>query len=79
MQKGDIVYYARIIPNVLYEICELKVRTVTETYFVGIEKETKQSFLFSNKAIDREVFYDRKIALNKVKEAEKAQNKFYEE
>ena len=71
MQKGDIVYYARLIPNILYEICELKIRTVTETYFVGTEKETKHAFLFSLKAIDKDVFYNRNDALNKVKDAEK--------
>lgn len=79
MKKGDIVYYARIIPNILYEVCELKVRTINETYFVGTEKQTKHAFLFSNKALDKNVFYNRNDALNKVKEAEKAQNKFYKE
>ena len=79
MKKGDVVYYARIIPNILYEICELKVRTVTDTYFVGTEKQTKHAFLFSLKAIDKDVFYNRKDALYKVNDAENKQTKFYKE
>ena len=79
MKKGDIVYYARVIPNILYEVCELKIRTVEDTYFVGIENRSKHAFSFNNNELDKIVFYDRKIALQIVKDAEKNKTKNYSE
>ena len=39
MKKQDILYYARIVPRTgIYEVCELLIRTVEESYFVGIDK-----------------------------------------
>lgn len=71
MKKGDIYYYARIIPNISYDVYEIKVRSVYDIYFVGIEKYSKQAFLFDYSDINKTVFENRKNALNKVKEAEK--------
>ena len=79
MKKGDIVYYARVIPNITYEVCELKIRTIEDTYFVGLENRSKHAFLFNNNALDKNVFYDRKIALQIVKDAEKNKTKEYKE
>ena len=79
MKTGDTVYYARILKNIMYEICELKIRTVEEDYFAGTEKRTKQAFLFPMHALNDIVFYDRKLALDKVKKAEKKRTKFYVE
>ena len=64
INKGQIVYYARILPTVdIFEILELKIRTVEEFYFVGTDNNTQQAFLFSNKAINKTVFFERKDAL----------------
>ena len=72
MKKGDKVYFARILPRVgIYEVYDLKIRTVAETWFSAIDSRSKHTFLFSNKDIENRVFYDRKEALNKVKDAEK--------
>ena len=72
LTKGQVLYYARIMPTVgLYEVEELKIRTVTDEYFVGIEKNTKHAYLFGYSTIGKYVFKDRKLALNLVKEAEK--------
>lgn len=72
LSKGQMVYYARIMPTVgIYEVLELKVRTVEDTYFVGTEKKLRQAFLLSNSYLDKLVFKDRKSALKLVKEAEK--------
>lgn len=72
LTKGQIVYYARIMPTVgIYEILELKIRTVEDTFFVGTEKSTKHAYLFGYYCLDKQVFKDRKKALNLVKEAEK--------
>lgn len=71
MKKGDIYYYARIIPNISYDVYEIKVRSVYDTYFVGLEKYTKQAFLFDYSDVNKTIFENRKNALNKIKEAEK--------
>lgn len=72
MKKKDIVYYARIQPSLgVYDVLELIVRTVEKDWFSGMDKRDKRVYLFNNKDIDKLVFTDRKVALNKVKEAEK--------
>lgn len=72
LNKGDIVYYARILPPVgIYEICELVVRTIEDTYFVGVDKRDKHSYSFSYNRLNDIVFSDRKVCLQKVIEAEK--------
>ena len=71
MTKGDIYYYARIHPAAgIYEVDELCIRTVEETYFVGTEKRTKQAFLFNYDELEEVVFLDRGNALALVKAAE---------
>lgn len=71
LKKKDILYYARIIPQTsIYEVCELIIRTVEDTYFVGTDKRDRHAYLFSYNAIGKTVFRDRKDALKIVKEAE---------
>ena len=49
LKKKDIVYYARIIPNVgIYDLCELTIRTVEEDYFVGVDKQDKHAYLLNH-------------------------------
>lgn len=86
LKKKDILYYAKILPNVgIYEICELKIRTVEDTYFVGTDKHDKHAYLLSYNSIGKTVFKDRKEALKVVDEAEKKKTKvisnesYYEE
>ena len=85
LSKGDVVYYARIMPTVgIYEVLELKLRTIEETFFVGTEKSTKHAYLFGNSALNKMIFHNRKSALNLVKEAEKnkieiSKETYYEE
>ena len=71
---GDIVYYARIIPTLgIYDVCELKIRTVTDTYFVGTDKRDKRAYLFSYNAVGKCIFSNRKEAVDKaIMEEEKA-------
>lgn len=72
LHKKDIVYYARIIPNLgIYDVCEIIIRTIEYDYFAGIDKHTKRAYLFSYNDVDNIIFTNRKNALNKVKEAEK--------
>ena len=85
IKKSDVIYYARVMPTVgLYEIVELKVRTVTGDYIVGIDKNTKHAFMFYFDDINRTIFFDRNEALKVVKAAEKngkkvSDEKYYEE
>ena len=72
LNRKDKVYYARIIPESgTYEICELIVRTVMDDWFVGIDKQDKHAYLFNYDKLNKTIFFNRKDALNKVKQAEK--------
>lgn len=78
LNKGDILYFSRIIPKTgIYDVCELYIRTVEKTYFVGIDKKDKQAHIFGYDRINEDIFDNRKDALNKVQRAEK--NKKYSE
>lgn len=86
MKKGDKLYYARILESVgMFEVIDLKIRTVEDTWFVGVDNRTKQSFLFGTKCLNNSVFLQRDEALQKVKNAEKhckrrfSDEKYYEE
>ena len=65
--KNDVLFYARILPaSGIYDVLELKIRTVESNWFVGIEKRDKQAFLFADTAIDKIIFADRNKALKVV-------------
>lgn len=71
MNKGDIYYYARILPNLgVYDVLDIKIRTIAEDWFVGLETRDKQAFIFNNKDIDKIVFDSRIDAVMRAKEAE---------
>lgn len=73
LKKKDRLYYARIIPRTrIYEVCEVIVRTVRDTWFVTVDKRDKRAYLFNNSDFDVIVFKDRDIALSKVLNAEKS-------
>ena len=82
---GDIVYYARIMPTLgIYDVCELKIRTVSDTYFVGTDKRDKRAYLFSYNAVGKCIFSNRKDAVDKTNLAEESSPRvsketFYEE
>lgn len=77
---GDTLYFARIIPTVgIYNVLDLKVRTVENDYFACIDKRDKNAFLFSYKDINNTIFQYRKDALLKVKEAEENKPKLQSE
>ena len=47
IRKNDIVYYARIMPKLdVYDVYDLKVRTVENTYFSTIDKKTRKVICF---------------------------------
>ena len=73
------------MPNLgIFDVYELKVRTISDTYFVGTDKRDKKSYLFSYNDIGKTVFFNWQEAVDKTKEAEKNKPKvsaeiFYEE
>ena len=86
LTKGDIIYYARIMPNLgIFDVYELKIRTIEDTYFVGTDKRDKRAFLLPYSAIGEYVFIDRKDAVDKATIAEENNKKvvstetYYEE
>ena len=71
INRGDIVYYARIMPTVeTYDLLELRIRTVEEDWFVGTENHTQHAFMFNINDLGVKVFKNRNEALEIVKEAE---------
>ena len=84
-ELNQIMYYTQIFPNVgVYNLCEIKVCTLYETYFAGMDKRDRRRYIFNYEEIDKNIFYDRKHALSIVKEAEKNKPKisneiYYEE
>lgn len=68
---GDMLYYARIMPGLgVYDILDLKVRTVKDDYFACIDKRDKRAYIFSYDNINEHVFMQRSKAVEKVKDAE---------
>jgi len=65
LKKQDKLYYAQIQPGTrTYEVCELIIRTIADTWFVGIDKRDKRAYSFSYDNIDKTVFYERGTALS---------------
>ena len=85
IKKGTVMYYARISHSLgVYDLYELKVMSVYKTYFVALDNRTKVAFLFGFTLVGKTVFFTRKEALEKVREAERNKPKktiteFYEE
>ena len=85
LTKGDIIYYARIMPNLgIFDVYELKIRTIEDTYFVGTGKRNKKAFLLPYSAIGEYVFVSRKDAVDKAIVAEEnapkvSKETYYEE
>lgn len=79
LHKGSVVYYARLIPkNHIYEVCELKIRTVEDTWFAGVDKRDKHAYLLNITDVNQTVFEKRQDALALAKVAQKKDEKEYE-
>lgn len=77
LHKGSVVYYARLIPkNHVYEVCELKIRTVEETWFVGVDKRDKHAYLLNTADINQTDFEKRQDALSLVKEMQNTDEEY---
>lgn len=71
LYRGDFVYYAQSLPNLNeFNVIDLKVRMVEESWFSCTEKITKRAYIFNNSDLDRIVFRDRLSALEKARSDE---------
>lgn len=72
IKSNDTLYYAQIIPSLCqYNILDMKIETLYNTYFACTEKREKRRYLFNYTDIDKIIFTDRVKALEVVCEAEK--------
>lgn len=74
VKKGTTWYYARALPTGVFEVCELKINTVTSNYFTGVDKRDKRTYMFDYKDVNHTVFYNRDDALRVVKLKEEQYN-----
>lgn len=69
---GQIVFYTRILPTAgIYDLLEIKLRTVEDTYIVGCDEKDHTAYLVSEIEAETCIFTSRKDALNKIKEEKK--------
>ena len=53
INKGDTVYYTRVFPETgTYDLCDLVVRTVMDSWFCGVDKKDKRAYLLGFNEID---------------------------
>ena len=80
LTKGQKVYYARIAESIgMFELIDLKVRTVADTWFVGTEQRTKQAYMLGMNDINKTVFLDRQQALDLVIDAQEKYKKTHKD
>lgn len=68
LKKGDSVIFARVLPRVgYYELLDLHIVSVYDTYCTGADSKTKQTFSFSKKLAGEVLFFNRNLALDYLK------------
>lgn len=77
LKIGDTLYYAQIMISLgLYEVIELKVRTIAEledgsdSYFCGIDVKDERAYVFNFEDLENIVFRDRDKCLFLVNQTE---------
>ena len=72
IQKGDALYFARIMPSFgYYEIHDVILVTKYDDHCSVCELKTKQSFLFNLKTLQEQLYVDREEALTYLKDMKK--------
>ena len=72
IQKGDSLYFARIMPSFgYYEIHDVVLVTKYDDHCSVCELKTKQSFIFNLKTLQDQLYVDREEALAYIKEMKK--------
>ena len=76
LTRGMIMYYARILPRTdTYEVCEIRLRTIEETWFTGCDTRSQTTYIFNRDQLDQTVFLNRRDALSVVNTAENNKTK----
>lgn len=71
IKVGDYIYWARVIPKLnMYDVLDLKVRAVTDTYVTAVDTRNKQAYPFGFKCFGKIVFTNRSEAVEIVKDKE---------
>lgn len=71
LQKGTQLYYARIMPTLgIFDVYDVKVAALYDTYFAAQEKRDKRRFLFNYTDLNKTVFKNRLEALELAQEKE---------
>ena len=71
IKPKQVLYYAQILPSVgIYNVLEMKVATVYDTYFAVVEKRDKHRYLFNYEDVGKSILFNRNECLEKVKYAE---------
>ena len=76
IQKNDIIYFSHVLPKLnVYEVLEMKIRTVGVNWFVASSTKNRNSvYAFTNDDINQIVFQTYQEAyehMNRQKESEK--------
>lgn len=57
MKVGDTVYLCVVVPNCnVYDVLQLTLRTVEDSWAVGVDEHTKQAYLFGYNMVGQYVF-----------------------
>ena len=71
LKVNDIVFATRIMPTLgVYDLCEITIRYVTDTWFTGVDKRDKRVYSFTLKDYEKRIFKNRQDALRVIKCAE---------
>ena len=70
LNKNSTVYFVKISPNPEFaDIYDLKIRTVTGDYYVGLDNTTtKHAYVFHDQDINETIFLNKADALEKLME-----------
>ena len=64
LKKGDPVCFVRVLPITgIYELLDLNIVTVHDTYCTGVDTRTKQTHVISKQYAEEILFKDRTLAL----------------
>lgn len=76
LQRGMVMLYARILSRTdTYEVCEIRLRTIEDTWFTGCDTRSQTTYIFNRDQIDKTVFLNRSDALSVVKSTENNKTK----
>ena len=64
LKVGQIMYWTRVHPQInIFDLYDLQIRTLYDTYFACVDKRTKQSYVFSYNDVNKTIFINRDEAL----------------